>query len=98
MVAQAGRQNQRNTKQLMKAWLRPWAGKMKAKARGMLFVALLLADGGFCSGCASVFDSGMSDWRYDENVDYYKSRGMSQRDAERSAFEDNFFDQMNNGN
>jgi hypothetical protein len=59
--------------------------------RSLLGVALIL----LCflgSGCETLVNSAFDTWDYNSRVDWYKDRGMSQKKAERNAYEDQFFD------
>lgn len=63
---------------------------MRAKAKTILLVATLALMAACGSGCEGLFDQ----WDYNNKVDYYRDRGLSERQAERNASEDQFFDSM----
>lgn len=46
------------------------------------------------SGCGAIIEGAFNQWDYDTRVDSYKDRGMSQKAAQRNAYEDQFFDSM----
>jgi len=76
--------------------------ELARKAQKGLLAGTLLAVIFFSSGCASMVesmlwspvDSAVDNYDYKTRVDDYKSRGVSQKNAERAAYEDQFFDKM----
>jgi hypothetical protein len=76
--------------------------QLERKAQRKLLAVALLGISLFSSGCASMVesmlwspvDSAVDNYDYKTRVDDYKSRGVSQKNAERAAYEDQFFDKM----
>lgn len=58
------------------------------------FGILCLLAGGCAIGPNFSFDP-LSGVEHHEAVEYHENRGVSHQEAERAAFEDNFFDNMN---
>lgn len=88
--------------------IRPQESIVK-KHSPFLFSGGLLLSAWFISGCESfrpstddeqwkeahdaMYEAG---WDQTHNVDYYKSRGMNERDAQKNAAEDGIIDQLQN--
>ena len=68
--------------------------KLKAKGSFLSLELVLLCT--LCSGCNTLIDSAFDNWDYNSRVHAYEERGMSRKKAERNAYEDQFFDKMNN--
>ncbi len=68
---------------------------MKTRERAQRILGMILvAVGCLGIGCETFIQNSLDTWQHDQDVDYYKSHGSTQRDADRRADEDQFFREM----